>query len=118
MSLKLKKPVTCDYKVGEYFLHGDVVFSMVEKNNKFSEEISLKTDVIEMGTSTGNSHTLVGRGYELKDVDGTRFLDVTGENVVVAHQEHDPILIPIGFYQIGRQREFDHINNVEQLIID
>ena len=73
---------------------------------KLSEEF-----VVAEGESTGHKHTLVrGRAdVELaKDTNGF-YLKVNSGEVVLTHQEHETQTIPQGIYFIGRQWEYNDL---------
>lgn len=61
-------------------------------------------NVIVMGEATGHAHRLQeGRVWE--DAQGNLFLEVPTPTQVV-HQEHHPIALDAGCYQVTRQREY------------
>ncbi len=73
-----------------------------------------KTDnrVLVMGEVTGHSHRITGQVsvYKWKSPaqswrDEETYLSVTDAELV--HEEHGPIQVPSGIYQVRRQREYD-----------
>lgn len=63
--------------------------------------------VLAEGEATGHSHTIEEPGAELfEDRDGNRWLKVR-EHVALRHQEHAPISVGPGIYEVLLQREFD-----------
>ena len=63
---------------------------------------------LAQGESTGHHHTITEGDAELYEQEGTLFLWVKSEEATLTHQEHKPITIPKGDYQIDIVREYDH----------
>lgn len=75
--------------------------------------------VLAYGEVTGHAHAIAERtasAFTMSDAAGTvrRFLKVVGRSATVRHEEHAPIELPPGFYEIGIQREYtpEAIRNV------
>jgi hypothetical protein len=66
--------------------------------------------VLAEGEATGHRHAIADPHAELLAVPGEeierRFLRIVGETATLTHQEHDPILLPPGLYEVIRQREY------------
>ena len=66
--------------------------------------------VLAEGEATGHAHVVASRDAVVH-VDpraDERFLLVRGKRpVVLRHEEHDPIAVPPGVWQVRRQREYD-----------
>lgn len=69
--------------------------------------------VLAMGEKTGHAHTIdpteateiiVGRSPDHRLAD--RYIDVTGENATIRHEEHAPVTVPTGLYKVNLQREY------------
>ncbi|MGE0289304.1 MAG: hypothetical protein AB7I42_26485 [Bradyrhizobium sp.] len=74
--------------------------------------------VLAHGEATGHHHSLLwGRAAMFRDdAIGRTFLGVSpGEPVALVHQEHDPINIPPGTFEVIRQVEFDLSEGVRQV---
>lgn len=74
--------------------------------------------VLAYGEVTGHAHAIAEREateYTMADAAGAvkRFLKVVSE-ATVRHEEHAPIELPAGFYEIVQQREYtpEEIRNV------
>jgi hypothetical protein len=63
--------------------------------------------VLAYGEATGHHHSLAVEDATLfeNDVDGSRFLKLCRDSVLT-HQEHDPINLPAGNYEVVIQREY------------
>ena len=64
--------------------------------------------VLALGEATGHAHAIADPRAALLETDlGERFLHVVADGgVQLCHQEHDPVLLPQGAYQVRRQREY------------
>jgi hypothetical protein len=67
--------------------------------------------VLARGEATGHAHvleapTVDGALAELLELDARLFARVRGGDARVIHQEHGPVVLPPGDYEIVRQREY------------
>jgi len=87
------------------FRHGDLLVSTVEALPAGARR--LRHLVLAQGELTGHSHRIAERGAAvLYESPQGFFLDVTGDVATLIHQEHGPIELARGFYQVWRQREY------------
>ncbi len=97
------------------YRQGDVLFRRVVAVPK-KDRKKRKDGVIAYGEATGHTHAVADlEAAEVYDVGDQCFLSVTAEGgVSIVHQEHGPILLPQGDYQITIQREYtpEEIRNV------
>lgn len=70
------------------------------------------------GEATGHHHTITEGEAELYEHEGVLFLKVKSENATLTHQEHHPITIPTGDYQIGIVKEYDHFAEEARSVVD
>jgi hypothetical protein len=106
-------PVTIkEMEIGAYALHGDVIITRVaalpENFNKMEKE---PKNALAYGEFTGHVHQLTGEAtaFDLRIDPVTpakRHLTLL-QPVALKHQEHRPIILPPGQYEIGVQREYD-----------
>lgn len=100
----------------EMYRQGDVLFKTVDQIPKGGKRRS--TGHILEGEATGHIHRVAEAQLaeaEVLDCGAGLFMRVTGEGgVSIVHEEHDPIVLPPGNYEIVRQREYapDEITNV------
>lgn len=64
--------------------------------------------VLALGEATGHAHAIADPLAALLETElQERFLHVLGEGgVLLRHEEHAPVLLPQGAYQVRRQREY------------
>lgn len=64
--------------------------------------------VVAQGELTGHAHVFAAGAVRMfRDMpSGRTFLLVTSGAAFLRHEEHDPILVPAGHYEIRRQRDY------------
>lgn len=68
--------------------------------------------VLQYGEVTGHAHAIHEQDVELFEPGeasqlAERFLRVGGAGAVLVHEEHAPIELPAGWYEVRRQREYE-----------
>lgn len=95
------------------FRQGDVLLVPIPDSELPETVVPVARDergslVLALGEATGHAHAVGARDADLladaDDVD-RRFLRIVTD-AVLAHEEHDPIPLPPGLYQVVRQREY------------
>lgn len=101
---------------------GDVTLRRVSELPKGA--VACKSDprgiVLAEGEVTGHFHGIKAkRGLRLHRIDDLLFLEnATKAPVVVTHQEHNPISIEPGIWQVGQVREFDYLTQMARTVVD
>lgn len=98
-----------------WFQQGDVTIKPVESIPEGAEPI--KTRVLREGEATGHAHVATGEGVQLFMRGDTLYMRVPAGTEVV-HEEHKPINVPPGLYEIGAVREYDHFAEESRVILD
>lgn len=64
--------------------------------------------VLAEGEVTGHSHRLerAADARVLSGVGGSMILEVLGEEATIVHEEHGPVRVPRGLYEVRIQREY------------
>lgn len=70
-----------------------------------------------MHGENGHSHTVEDEEAEMIRV-GERMLLVLERAATVKHEEHKPITLSPGIWEIGRVREFDWLAKMERQVVD
>lgn len=105
----------------QIYRHGDV--GAIVPIEKVPEGVTvLKVEgngfILKHGTTTGHAHLLTGAGLEVwEDKEGRRYFAVTGE-AHLTHEEHGPLTLPAGTYQVNYEQEVDHFTHTTREVID
>lgn len=106
---------------GDQGLHGDVIVTCSAEPKGFSAMTKVEDDCLAYGEHTGHAHKIFGEpgSFEVREcpTTKTRHLKVV-RDVCLKHQEHDGIIIPPGFYDIGIQQEYDPFEKMKRQVID
>lgn len=102
------------------YRQGDVLIRTVAEIPSAANDVTPEGRIVlAYGEVTGHAHALAkgsAREFSLADASGAvrRFLSVVSESATVRHEEHAPIPLPIGLYEIVQQREYtpEEIRNV------
>jgi hypothetical protein len=99
---------------------GDVLLVPVESVPEGTRVERRGNVVLARGEATGHAHRIVDERAELRtDGLGSRFLVVAGvEPVTLGHEEHDPIVVAAGAWEIRRQREYVPASRVMRWVSD
>ena len=83
--------------------HGDVLIISTEQ----IKGKQLKHLVLAEGEVTGHAHRITEGDATLYEENGVLFLHVESEKALLTHEEHKPVEIPRGDYEIKIQREYE-----------
>ena len=75
------------------------------------------TRVLREGEATGHAHRATGEGVQLFIHAGALYMRVPAGTEVV-HEEHKPITVPPGIYEVGAVREYDHFAEESRAVLD
>jgi hypothetical protein len=92
---------------------GDILIRKIKKLPKGAK--LLNTNVVAEGEATGHAHTI--ERASILELDGLMYVDVT-DTATITHQEHLPLTIPKGVWQIGRVQEYDYIAEQARIVVD
>ncbi len=96
-------PKNTESKPKSIFRQGDILFKRVKALP--SNVIQKQDQLIAEGEQTGHAHVLVnGALFEL--LNPTRHYIKAGQDTKIIHQEHFPIKLESGVYEIIRQKEY------------
>jgi hypothetical protein len=86
-----------------HYRQGDLLF--LRQDGPAAVKLTTRqSNVIVMGEATGHAHRLQA-GTILEAPDGTLYLDIP-QTTQVVHEEHGPITLEPGCWQVIRQREY------------
>jgi hypothetical protein len=99
------------------FQQGDVIGKRLDAMPDITEaKITRKRLVLAHGES-GHSHVIDDDEAELIEI-GERMLLKLTKAATVVHEEHKPIKLSPGIWEIGRVKEFDYFKNMARQVID
>jgi hypothetical protein len=98
--------------------HGDVLLSKLDRlPDGVVRQKRGNVLLVMAGEATGHNHVIKDKTSVIGELKGQLYLEVT-EPTTIVHEEHKPIDIPTGIYQIGQVREYDHLQDMERKVID
>ena len=99
--------------------HGDVLLKGIKSLPEGCTEKPREGGrlVVMRGEMTGHNHVITGDGAKLMELKGELYLEVTVP-VVITHEEHKPLNIPTGIYQIGQVQEYDYFAEMARQVRD
>lgn len=119
---------------GEAYRQGDVLLVRAAQLPRNIRKLARRDGrlVLADGEATGHAHAIEEPGVQLYERRLTHpiearltregrlpalFLVVGDEGATVLHEEHEPIAIPPGEYEIRRQREYDPLARLRARIV-
>lgn len=97
-----------------FYQQGDVVVKEIKeiKGNKINHL------TLAQGSKTGHHHSITKGDAEMYEENDVLFLKINSKNATLSHQEHNPIEIKKGNYQIMIVREYDHFAEEARNVAD
>ena len=102
-------------------LHGEALLKLIEKLPDGAKALPHNGDLIIAASETvGNHHRIYCGENEavMYERDGVLYLKVKTPVGVVCADKHDTAVLDPGVYEIGKQREWDYISQMERNIAD
>jgi len=73
--------------------------------------------VLAEGETTGHFHGLFEENSELRQYGNTMVLDLK-EEATLTHQEHGPITLEPGLWEVGKVQEYDYFVQMKRPVMD
>ena len=91
------------------FQQGDVLLQKVEIDLSDAKKEPLKNNtwVVAEGEHTGHAHVIVESEAIVYHKNGKRYV-LTEKGFTITHEEHNPITVQPGVYEVGIVQEYDH----------
>ncbi len=90
----------------EHYRQGDLLFIRTAQPKTHGKRI--KNGVLALGEVTGHSHRIADlTAAEAYEIGGGVFLRVSEKGVSIVHEEHAPVTLGSGAWEMRRQREYD-----------
>jgi hypothetical protein len=104
-----------DERASAWYQQGDVTIKPVEAIP--GDAIDTDGRVLAEGEATGHKHLAEAEDVSLYLHEGALYMRAPNGTTVV-HEEHGPLVIPPGEYQIGIVREYDHFAEEARVVND
>lgn len=85
------------------FRNGDLLIREIDAIPKDAKRV--KTNILALGESTGHTHQLIGECKVFENKEGKKFFQ-SNEELELIHQEHKPITIEAGTFEVLIEREY------------
>lgn len=77
------------------------------ENNDLNKELGSHEIVLAYGEVTGHKHAIKDKNASLfREQQGNKIFLLVRKEVELNHEEHSTIILPIGNYEVVRQREY------------
>jgi hypothetical protein len=98
------------------YVQGDVILVPVETMQGKKQERTERGYVLADGESTGHAHTVQDE-IEMMISDAGMFV-ASETPFTITHEEHKPITVPPGKYEVKRVQEYDHFKEEARQVAD
>jgi hypothetical protein len=108
--------------------HGDVDLIRVTEIPKTAVMQNIKNNhrngtAIELGEHTGNAHVVTPTqngtvNFYFDAVEMLQYVEVLNAPAVITHEEHSPLIIPIGIYKKKIETEYDPFTKIIKTVQD
>ena len=97
---------------------GDVTLKRLDSQPFGEAKIISKNEIVlAEGETTGHFHGLREKDSELLEIGGVRILNLKKKSVL-KHQEHKPIELDAGIWQVGIVNEYDYFSQMKRKVVD
>lgn len=104
----------------EMYQQGDVLMKSVKAVPSDAKKCAAKDGlfVLAYGEVTGHKHAIEAVGdIEFLEKDGLFYI-VNKKPVTVRHEEHNPVTVPAGIWEVSGVREYDHFQEESRRVVD
>jgi hypothetical protein len=99
------------------FQQGDVVGRKLKSLPQGEQKIVARRTLVLAHGESGHSHVIEDDEAELIQI-GERMLLKLAKAATVTHEEHKPIMLSPGIWEIGRVTEYDWLSRMERQVVD
>lgn len=96
---------------------GDVTLTKIDHLPENGKTISRKRCVLAEGEVTGHFHVVEDDEAELIQM-GEKMLLKLEKQAILTHNEHKPITLDAGIYEVGRINEYDYFSKMVRKVVD
>jgi len=112
-----KVTVETVHKMKTKLQQGDVILRKIETLPTGGKSVSKGRCVLAEGEHTGHAHVVEDDGAELIQI-GEKMILRLGKSATVVHEEHNPIVLDSGVWEVGRVQEFDYFAQMARNVAD
>lgn len=87
------------------FQQGDVLMVVSKVPN---DAVAVEARPLAEGEATGHAHRVSGTDWKMLECGQRLFLRILSDDCRVLHEEHGPIAVPVGEYEVRKVREYDY----------
>lgn len=99
------------------FQQGDVNGRKLQSMPEGRQRLIAKRKLVVAHGESGHSHIIEDDEAELIEIGGRMLLNLTKQATLV-HEEHAPIALSPGIWEIGRVQEYDWFSKMQRQVID
>jgi hypothetical protein len=99
----------------KWYQQGDVTIKPIAQIP--ANAMATGTRVLAEGEATGHKHLAEAPDVKLFLHQGTLYMSAP-QGTTIVHEEHGPLIIPPGEYEIGIVREYDHFAEEARYVVD
>ena len=97
---------------------GDILLQRIDSLPSGNTKVISKNKIVlAEGETTGHFHGLMEKDSELLEIDGVRILNLKKKSTL-KHQEHKPITLDAGIWQVGIVNEYDYFSQMTRKVVD
>jgi hypothetical protein len=99
---------------------GDVTLKRIDaipKGERTHIKRTARGLVLAEGEATGHAHTIEEADAELIQI-GERMILKLLTQATIVHEEHKPVTLEPGIYEVGRVREYDYFQQMARRVAD
>lgn len=96
---------------------GDVILKRIDSLPEGTKKVSTTNLVLAEGEVTGHFHGISQKGAEMFQLESRMFIKLV-EPATITHQEHKPVNLEPGIWEVGRVQEFDYLSMMARTVRD
>lgn len=96
---------------------GDLILNRLDSMPDGQATNTTRKRLVLAHGESGHSHVLEDDEAELVQI-GERMLLKLGKQATVTHEEHGPVTLSPGIWEVGRVKEYDYFQQMERRVID
>lgn len=99
------------------FQQGDVIGKKLDSMPSGLQKVIAHAHCVVAHGESGHSHVVEDDEAELVQI-GERMLLKLEKSATITHEEHGPITLEPGVWEIGRVMEFDYFSQMQRTVVD